>query len=137
MKPLLLLLILLISSCSYYYEEPQQELPVISEQVTHYNFTGTYVTEDLQDGIEIYDNFSFAYKPDCNNQKNDYTTWRIGLWNYQNDTIFVNYEDGGNCYILPFDNKLIYYEDSIISEFIRSTQYTIIVGKDPSFDGEY
>lgn len=140
MKHLFLLLILLISSCTYYEEPPQQqELPVTqqTEQVTQYNFTGTYVTEDLQGGIELYDNFSFAYKPDVNNQQNDYTSWRIGLWNYQNDTVFVRYEDGGNCQIIPFDDKLTYYEKDTTLEFVRSTQYTIVVGKDPSFNGEH
>ena len=133
-------LTLLLLSCSQYeepsvHEKSQLDQPK-SVEATHYGFIGTYVTEDLQDGIEIFDNNSFAYKPNCNKWYNEWRTWRIGKWNY-NDTINGYYEDGGVCQMYYSDDTITYVEDSIYKYFLRSTDYTITVGKNPNFDGDH
>lgn len=131
MKYLFLFLTLLITSCSNIIEPPHITSRNIEQNIdqVEYNFIGTYITEDLKNNIEIFENQSFAYK-----LSDDYTTWRIGLWNYQDNIISVKYEDGGECQIIPYENRVIYCEGDTIIEFLRSVDLNITVTIDPKFN---
>lgn len=136
MKYSFILFALFISSCSSISLQEPEITSDLQKSVDYanYDFPGTYVTEDLKDGLDIYDNFSFAYRPDCNNQNNDWTTWKIGKWKYENNIIYLFYEDGREAYTIIQDSILDYYQNEIQKTFIPSTRIDLTITKDPNFD---
>lgn len=140
LKHLFLLIILILASCSANTEPVLQDASSLEDTLPreyydsipteYYGFIGRYITEDLKDGLYIYYYNCFAYVPNCN-KSND---WRVGKWQYSNDTIKFNYEDGGKA-IGIWDSIIIkYYDDNFFQQFYPSSDVDISVEINPDFE---
>lgn len=137
----LLLLISCTLSYDKYHDEPKPKSSQDNNQGVRTEdkhdesiFFQSYITEDLKDALSIYESYDFAYEPDVNHNFGDNTTWRIGRWDYINDTLRFNYKDGGKAFGLISPYNLIYFEKDTILEFLPSSEVRIKIVINPNFE---
>lgn len=98
--------------------------------------TGPYVSEDLKDLIEIFDNYSFYYQVDCNKPErvDDFTTWEIGKWTLENGILYLNYENGNKAFATFNSDAMLYNDGNDTKVFLKSGKVYINITKNPEFN---
>lgn len=139
MKYLLFILLFLVSCTTATYDTP--EVPVVNDTNNSVdkvpnNLLGTYITEDYNDELGIYFTGNFYYQKDYFHNT-DYTTWREGRWNYINDTLNLNYKDGGTAFGLVSHDSIRYCEGSINVLFLKASNIQVDVTINPDYTEEY
>lgn len=119
-------------------DEPIQESKIeLMAENAYYDFCGSYISENLKEYLEIYPKMStgeasFVYIENYNSQEK---IKELGKWALENDTIFINFENGNKDFLI-FKNDTLFYGENL-KIFLPAATITFTVTKNPSFNGDY